>query len=182
MIPMIKSTNRKDFTMASGPMKNSTEKDNFFLKMARITKVHSEMELQRAKAVISLITDASMRVKSKIMKQVVRVLTLTLFKNISILANGLKTNLMVMRNKNSQMVPIMKASLLKELNKAMVIMFVNQEFIKDNLNQEISMGKAHSIIQIIGFTKGNGSMDCFQDTESSVGQTEIVIKDNTKTG
>lgn len=158
------------------------EKDNSSLKMDHTTKVPSFMDSQKDKDVISSIMDASIKVKYKITKQVVKAHTSTLSKNINIMANGLKTNLTATPNKNLLTVPIMRANSYTESNKVTDIMSANQEYIKGNLNLEILMEKALSITQTTESIKDNGSMDYSQDMVSSAGQMEIDMKDNIKTG
>ena len=85
-------------------------------------------------------------------------------------------------NKSFQMDPIMREHLLMGSKKVMGTMCLNQEFTRVILKEETSMERGVSITLIIGPTKENGLMACFQATESSAGRMGTGMRGSTKTG
>ena len=68
-----------------------------------------------------------------------------------------------------------------EAKKAMVIMFVSREYIRDNSKEVRSTDKERSLIQMVEYTKGSGQMGSQLVMASSPGLTATDMKDSIKT-
>jgi hypothetical protein len=129
-----KLKNLKVIIMANGPTTIIfMEKANFFLKTVLITKEHLSKVLPKEKDAIYLIMGVFMKGKLKIMRQMEKEFMMILFKAIAMKDFGLMMSLKERARKSLQMVHIMKANFMMVLSMVMDIMYVTQEFIRDNL-------------------------------------------------
>jgi len=93
-----------------------------------------------------------------VIKLMVKDLILILFRIINILDNGRMINRMEKENKNLGMEVIIKVFLEMVSKMVLGIMYVNQEFMKDNLKMVIFQEKELLIILIIVYIKDHGKM------------------------
>ena len=164
--------------MVSGRTISFMAAGNFSSKMAHTIKELFDMEMLKVKVDIFSITDVHMKVTLKIVMLTARGFISILSSTINTVDNGKMMFLMVMGRKSFLMVLIIKEILLLEQRKAMDTMSVSQEFIKGISRKEISMGKALSLIRMVGFIREGGLMDLSQAMGFLLGQMAIDTRDS----